>query len=240
MISLYNIALVVFVLTQHYLCADNHPNITDVTVALNQTTAVLNCITSHPNLNTIIWFTPEKVTSVRNGTKLIITRLGPEAAGVYLCVATNGINFDRREILFPGINNTLNVTFIGPTSPNPSNSTFIGLISSVSKHTSSSSALIGQISSVISHTPSSSASIGQISSAISHTPSSSASIGQISSVISHTPSNSASIGQILSVISHTSPSGAPINPISSDNTNITGLFLLYSSCIQVGDYLECK
>ena len=231
MISLYNIALVVFVLTQHYLCADNHPNITDVTVALNQTTAVLNCITSHPNLNTIIWFTPEKVTSVRNGTKLIITRLGTEAAGVYLCVATNGISFDRREILFPGINNTLNVTFIGPTSPTPSNSTFIGLISSVSKHTSSS---------VISHTPSSSASIGQISSAINHTPSSSASIGQISSVISHTPSSSASIGQILSVISHTSPSGAPINPISSDNTNITGLFLLYSSCIQVGDYLECK
>ena len=54
----------------------------------------------------IIWLVPPGVTtSVRDGASLIVSTLDPEAAGLYVCVATNGISSDRRAIILTVPNN---------------------------------------------------------------------------------------------------------------------------------------
>ena len=93
----------------------------------------------------IIWLVPPGVTtSVRDGASLIVSTLEPEAAGLYVCVATNGISSDRRAIILtgyltPGITSpTTTLTIVrsytsmivvtptsdtGPTSENTTNNT---------------------------------------------------------------------------------------------------------------------
>ena len=98
----------------------------------------------------INWRTPSAVTTFVEGNSLIITNLGPEAAGVYQCYVINDIGCDHREVhLSIPVDSYSSIidTSIGISSSShtPSSTTFIGLIMT-SSATLSSSVSTGQIS----------------------------------------------------------------------------------------------